>query len=126
PPEGEIDFGAGALSSKSDKAIASGKDLGLADRRKYSSWRAMLEGELELPKGERIDFVSIVTPNDTHFEIAKAFAAAGFHIVCDKPLVHTSAQARELIETVKKSGVVFAVTYNYSGYPMVKQARHMV
>src|SRR5215468_2750629 len=76
--DGEIEFVAGALSSKPEKAVASGKELGLADRRNYSSWRAMLEGELELPKGERIDLVSIVTPNDTHYGIAKAFAAAGF------------------------------------------------
>jgi predicted dehydrogenase len=124
--DGEIEFVAGALSSKPEKAVASGKELGLADRRNYSSWRAMLEGELELPKGERIDLVSIVTPNDTHYAIAKAFAAAGIHVVCDKPLVHTSEQARDVVATVKKSGVVFAVTYNYSGYPMVKQARHLV
>ncbi len=126
--DGEIEFVAGALSSNPDKAIASGRDLGLPDGRNYPSWQAMLEGELKLAKGAggRIDFVSIVTPNDTHYAIAKAFAAAGIHVVCDKPLVHTSEQARDLIATVRKSGVVFAVTYNYSGYPMVKQARHMV
>ena len=127
--DGQIDFVAGALSSKPDKALASGKELGLSDARNYPSWQVMLESELKLPKGEvggRIDFVSIVTPNDTHYPIAKAFAAAGIHVVCDKPLVHTTEQARDLIATVKKSGVVFAVTYNYSGYPMVKQARHMI
>jgi predicted dehydrogenase len=127
--DGQIDFVAGALSSNPDKALASGRDLGLSPDRNYPSWGAMLNAELKRPvdgPDARIDFVSIVTPNDTHFSIAKEFAAAGFHVVCDKPLVHSTVQARELIDAVKKSGVVFAVTYNYSGYPMVKQARHMV
>lgn len=127
--DGQIDFVAGALSSNPEKALASGRDLGLSPDRTYPSWGAMLDAELKRPVNgpdARIDFVSIVTPNDTHFSIAKEFAAAGIHVVCDKPLVHSSAQARELIDAVKKSGVVFAVTYNYSGYPMVKQARHMV
>jgi predicted dehydrogenase len=124
--DGEIEFVAGALSSKAEKALQSGRDLGLHDRRNYRSWEAMLEGESKLARGERIDFVSVVTPNDTHYQVARAFAAAGIHVVCDKPLVHTSQQARDLIATVKKAGVVFCVTYNYSGYPMVKQARHMV
>ncbi|MGE3109469.1 MAG: Gfo/Idh/MocA family protein [Phycisphaerales bacterium] len=119
-------FVAGALSSTPEKSIASGRELGLADGRNYPSWRAMLDGELSLAPSERIDFVSIVTPNDTHFEIARAFASAGFNVVCDKPLVHTSDQARELIRAVESTGVVFAVTYNYSGYPLVKHARHMV
>jgi predicted dehydrogenase len=124
--DGQIDFIAGALSSNPDKAMASGKDLGLASDRNYPSWQAMLIGESKLPRDQRVDFVSIVTPNDTHFEIAAAFAKAGFNIVCDKPLCHTSGQARELCDIVKKAGIVFAVTYNYSGYPLVKQARHMV
>jgi len=121
-----VRFTAGALSSTSEKAIASGKDLGLEDRRNYSTWAQMLEGELKLPPGERIDFVSIVTPNNAHFPVAKAFAQAGFNVVCDKPMVVSSEQARELIATVEKAGVVFGVTYNYSGYPMVKQARSMI
>ena len=121
-----VRFTAGALSSTSEKAIASGKDLGLDDRRNYSTWAQMLEGEQKLPPGERIDFVSIVTPNNAHFPVAKAFAQAGFNVVCDKPMVVSSEQARELIATVEKAGVVFGVTYNYSGYPMVKQARSMI
>jgi predicted dehydrogenase len=121
-----VRFTAGALSSNPDKACASGRDLGLDDRRNYGSWEEMLKGELSLPAGDRIDFVSIVTPNHTHFPVAKAFAEGGINVVCDKPLVHTSAQARELISIVKRTGAVFGVTYNYSGYPMVKQAREMV
>ena len=124
--DGEIDFVAGALSSSPDKAKASGKDLGLADDRNYGTWEEMLEKELQRPEGERIDFVSIVTPNHVHYPVAKAFAEAGFNVVCDKPLVHTSEQANDLVKTVEKSGVVFAVTYNYTGYPMIRQARCMV
>jgi predicted dehydrogenase len=86
----------------------------------------MLAGELKRPEGDRIDLVSIVTPNHVHFPVAHAFADAGIHVVCDKPLVHTSVQATKLRQTVKKRNVVFGVTYNYTGYPMVKQARHMV
>jgi predicted dehydrogenase len=124
--DGQYEFVAGALSSNPQKAIASGKDLGLEDSRNYPSWEAMLEGEAKLPPDQRIDVVSIVTPNHVHYPVAKAFSEAGFHVVCDKPLVHTSQQARDLLETVKKSGTVFGVTYNYTGYPMVKQARAMI
>ncbi len=124
--DSQTEFVAGALSSNPDKARASGRDLGLPDERNYGSWQELLEGELKLPAERRIDFVSIVTPNHMHYPVAKAFAAAGIHVVCDKPLVHSSEQAHDLIRTVEKSGVVFAVTYNYTGYPMVKQARHMV
>ncbi len=117
---------AGALSSTPEKSRASGRDLGLPDDRNYASWQEMLEQESRRPEGDRIDFVSIVTPNHTHFEIARAFADAGFHVVLDKPMVHTSEQAAQLVETVERRGVVFAVTYNYTGYPLVRQAREMV
>ena len=124
--DGQTEFIAGALSSNPDKARASGQDLGLADDRNYGSWQEMLEKELARPEDERIDFVSIVTPNHVHYPVAKAFAEAGINVICDKPLVHTSEQANDLIRIVEKTGVVFAVTYNYTGYPMVRQARHMV
>ena len=122
--DGRYEFVAGALSSSPEKALASGQDLGLA--RNYGTWQDMLEQELALPAEQRIDLVSIVTPNHVHYPVAKAYAAAGIHVVCDKPLVHTMQQARDLMATVQKSGVVFAVTYNYTGYPMIKHARHMV
>jgi predicted dehydrogenase len=86
----------------------------------------MLEKESQLPEGERIDYVSIVTPNHAHFEPAQAFVEAGFNVVLDKPMVHNSEQAQKLVEAVEKHGVVFAVTHNYTGYPMVKEARHWV
>ncbi len=124
--DNKVQFVAGCLSSTPDKAIASGKDLGLDDSRNYPTWEAMLEGEKKLPADQRIDFVSIVTPNHVHFPVAHAFASAGFNVICDKPLVHTMDQARQLIAAAKRSGVVFGVTYNYSGYPLVKQAREMV
>lgn len=123
---GGVAFVAGALSSTPEKSVASARTLGLANERCYPTWQAMLERESSLPASERIDFVSIVTPNDTHFEIAEAFADGGFHVVLDKPMVHTSDQAAALARTVERTGVVFAVTYNYSGYPLVKQARHLV
>jgi predicted dehydrogenase len=124
--DGEIEFTAGALSSTKEKALASGRDLGLPDERNYATWQDMLESELGLPDEERIDFVSIVTPNHLHFPVAHAFAEVGFNVVLDKPMVHTSHQAEDLARAIEGSGVVFAVTYNYTGYPMVKQARYMV
>lgn len=124
--DGQMQLTAGALSSSPEKALASGRELGLADDRNHPSWQALLEDELRRPAGERIDFVSIVTPNHMHYPVAKAFAEAGINVVCDKPLVHTSEQANDLLATAEKSGVVFAVTYNYTGYPLVRQARHMV
>ena len=124
--DGHYEFVAGALSASAEKAKASGRDLGLSDARNHGSWQALLEDELKRPNDERIDVVSIVTPNHVHCEVARAFVDAGFHVVCDKPLVHTSGQADDLVARVAKQGTVFAVTYNYTGYPMVRQAREMV
>ncbi|MDQ3864029.1 MAG: Gfo/Idh/MocA family oxidoreductase [Actinomycetota bacterium] len=124
--DGQMELTAGALSSTEERSKASGRALGLPDDRNYGSWQEMLECELDLPEEVRIDFVSVVVPNHLHFPVARAFAEAGFNVVCDKPMVHSSDQARKLIKTVEASDVVFAVTYNYTGYPMVKQARHMV
>jgi predicted dehydrogenase len=117
---------AGALSATPEKARRSGAALGLPDDRNYPTWEAMLEGELKRPEGERIDLVVIVTPNHVHYPVARAFAEAGINVVSDKPLVHTSEQAEDLVATAQRTGVVFAVTYNYTGYPMVKHAREMV
>jgi predicted dehydrogenase len=129
--DGQARFVAGALSSSPDKAIASGRDLGLAADRNYGSWQDMLAAEKRRPVGDfasggRIDFVSIVTPNFAHYEPAKAFAEAGFNVVLDKPMVMNEAQAADLVKTVQRAGVVFAVTYNYTGYPMVKKAAELV
>ena len=124
--DGEIEVTAGCLSSTPEKAKASGRELGLADERNYGTYQEMLERESALPDGERIDLVAIVTPNHMHYPVAKAFAEAGFNVVIDKPLVHTSEQAKELVNVVAQRDITFAVTYNYTGYPMVRQARHMV
>jgi predicted dehydrogenase len=124
--DGRFALVAGALSSQPGKAIASGRELGLSDERNHGSWQALLRHELSLPPERRVHVVAIVTPNHLHHEIALACVEAGFHVVCDKPLVHTSAQAEALVRAVAQRGTVFAVTYNYSGYPMVRQAREMV
>jgi predicted dehydrogenase len=124
--DGFTEFVAGALSSDPGKAKLSGEDLLLAPQRNYGSWREMLDQESKLPDGERIDYVSIVTPNHVHFEPALAFAQAGINVVLDKPMVHTSEQAQKLIEAVEQHNVVFGVTHNYTGYPMVKEARNWV
>jgi len=124
--DGQMELASGALSSSPEKALASGRALGLADDRNHPSWQVLLEDELRRPAEQRVDFVSIVTPNHMHYPVAKAFAEAGINVVCDKPLVHSSEQANDLLVAVEKSGVVFAVTYNYTGYPLVRHARHMV
>jgi predicted dehydrogenase len=117
---------AGALSSDPAKAKASAPDYDIPVDRAYGSHKEMAEKEAKRPAAERIDFVSVATPNHTHFEIAKTFAEAGFNVVCDKPLTFDLAQAEELAKVVKRTGVVFAVTHNYTGYPLVRQARDMV
>ncbi len=124
--DGQFEFVAGALSSTAERSLQSGKELGLDKSRIYANWQDMLNSELALPKNQRIDFVSIVTPNHLHYPVAKAFAEAGFDIVCDKPLVHTVEQAKDLKTIVEQNNIVFALTHNYTGYPMVKQARHMI
>jgi predicted dehydrogenase len=108
------------------KARQSGKDLLLPAKRNYGTWQEMLEKESSLPEGECVDLVSIVTPNHAHFGPALAFVEAGFHVVVDKPMVQTDEEAQALVKAVEEKGVVFGVTYNYTGYPMVKEARHWV
>jgi len=124
--DGEIELVAGVFSSSPEKSKAQGKELFLDPNRVYGSYQEMVEKESKLPEGERIDFVSIVTPNHMHFPIAKAFIEAGFHVVCDKPMTTTLEEAEELCRLVKKHDVVFALTHNYTGYPMVKEARELV
>jgi predicted dehydrogenase len=116
----------GALSSAPEKARLSGEDLGLEPGRNHADWQTLLNDELKRPAAERIHFVSIVTPNHMHYPVARAFTEAGIHVVCDKPLVHTSEQAAELIRLARERETLFGVTYNYTGYPMVRQARAMV
>jgi predicted dehydrogenase len=115
---------AGALSSDEARARVSGEELGLAPDRIYSDFREMAKREAK--RNDGIEAVSIVTPNHLHFPVSKAFMEAGIHVICDKPLVHTSREAKALIDLEKKTGLIFALTHNYSGYPMIRQAREMV
>ena len=117
---------AGALSSDPVRAKESAEDYAIPLDRAYGSYQELIEKELALPEDQRIDFISVATPNHTHFEIAKAAVEAGFNVICDKPLTLDLAQAEQLQAAVEASGVVFAVTHNYTGYPLVRQARHMV
>ncbi|MBI2194866.1 MAG: Gfo/Idh/MocA family oxidoreductase [Planctomycetes bacterium] len=124
--DGKIDLAAGCFSSNSEKSKASGAELLLPPQRVYGSYQEMVEKEKKLPEGERIDFVAIVTPNHVHYPVAKAFIEAGFHVVCDKPMTTTLKDAESLCRLVKKHDVVFALTHNYTGYPMVKEAREFI
>jgi predicted dehydrogenase len=124
--DNEAEFVAGAFSSDAAKSKKSGEALFLDPGRVYGSWKQMVEAEAKKKADERLDFVSIVTPNSVHFPVAKAFLEAGFNVVCDKPMTMDLTEARSLREVVRKSGKVFALTHNYTGYPMVKQARWMV
>jgi len=118
------EFVSGALSSTSDKSIRSGKALGLMSDRIYPDFETMAKAESKRPDG--IEAVAIVTPNHMHAAPAYAFLTAGIHVICDKPLTTTLKEALKLQEAAKKSGKIFAVTHNYTGYPMVRQARAMV
>jgi predicted dehydrogenase len=115
---------AGALASTAEKAQRSGRALGLSDDRVYSDFAAMAQAERARDDG--IEVVSIVTPNHMHAPAAEAFLQAGIHVICDKPLATTSADARRLQAMATERGLLLAVTYNYTGYPMVRQAREMV
>ena len=124
--DGEIELVAGAFSSDPKKSALSGKDFYLKPSRVYASYQEMAEKEKALPENERIDFVTIVVQNFLHFEVAKTFLEAGFNVICDKPVTLDLEQARELRTIIKKSKKVFALTHNYTGYPMVKLARQMI
>jgi predicted dehydrogenase len=124
--DGKIELVAGAFSSDPNKSRESGAQLLLDPRRVYISYEAMAEAEAKLPAGERIDFVSIVTPNFAHFPAAKAFLKAGFNVVCDKPMTLDLDEAFQLRDLVRQSGKVFALTHAYTGYPMVKEAREIL
>lgn len=122
--DGDYDLVAGALSSRPDVARQSGRNLGLADDRIYTSYEEMARAEAARPDG--IEAVSIVTPNHMHFGPAKAFLEAGIHVICDKPVTSTLEDARKLAEIQPKNGARFLLTHNYTGYPLIRQARELV
>jgi predicted dehydrogenase len=124
--DGEAEFVAGAFSRDPVKSKKSGDELGLDPKRVYKTYEEMAEKESKLPADQRIDFVSIVVPNSGHYPVSKLFLESGINVICDKPMTTTFADAKALQKLVIKSGKVFALTHNYTGYPMVKQARHLV
>jgi len=115
---------AGALSSDPQRAKASALELGIAPDRAYGSYAEMFKAEASRP--DPIDAVAIVTPNHMHFPVAKAALDSGFHVICDKPLTTTTADAVSLAKLVKDTGLIFCVTHNYTGYPLMRQARAMI
>ena len=124
--DGQIELVCGAFSSSAEKSILSGQDLYLNPERVYGSYQEMIDKEKLLPADQRMDFVSIVTPNHMHYGPAKMALDNGFHVVCDKPLAFDMDEALDLQKTVEETGLIFSLTHNYTGYPMVKQARQMV
>jgi len=122
--DGLFRFAAGALDHRAEEGRAYGIELGLDADRSYGDWREMLEGERNRP--DRVELVTVATPNNTHYEISKAFLQAGFHVLCEKPLTMTVAEADELAQIAQKEGKICAVNYGYSGYSLVRHMRAMV
>ena len=121
----QVQIVAGCFSQDPANTRITGEQLYLDPARCYDTAQEMAVAEAKLPEDKRVDFVSIVTPNVSHFAIAKTFLDAGFHVVCDKPMTHTLDEAKELANLVEKSGLVFALTHNYTGHPLVRHARHL-
>lgn len=117
---------AGALSSDPARAKASGPAYDIKADRAYGSVPEMIAAEKALPADKRIDFVTVATPNNTHFAVCKAAVEAGFNVVCDKPMTFDLKEAEELQQLVEKNGVVLALSHNYTGYPLVRQVREMI
>ena len=124
--DGQIELVCGAFSSDAEKSRLSGQDLFLPANRVYANFAEMIAQEAKLPAEIRMDFVSIVTPNHVHYAPAKMALEYGFHVVCDKPLVLDMSEAIDLQAVVEKTGLIFALTHTYAGYPMVKQAKAMI
>ena len=121
----QIDLVCGAFSSDPERSKASGADLLLPANRCYGTFEEMIHAEKALPASERMDFIAIVTPNHMHFPPAKMALENGFHVLSDKPATFNLAEAKALAALVKKSGRLYGLTHNYTGYPLVKQARDM-
>ena len=124
--DGLFELAAGALDIVPEKGREFAMHHGVAPERAYGDWREMLAQERNLPLGERLDLVTVATPNSTHFEIAQAFLRNGFHVLCEKPLATTIEDAEALLLTAQEQRRILAVNYGYTGYPMVRQARAMV
>lgn len=124
--DGEIELVCGVFSSDPAKSKETGKALYLPENRVYNNFEEMILQEKQLPEGERMDFVAIVTPNHVHAAPTRLALENGFHVVCDKPITLNTQEAEEILAVVEKTGLVFCLTHNYTGYPMVKEARHMI
>src|ERR1700743_3376436 len=122
----EYELVCGAFSSNPEKSKASGLLLGLPADRSYTSHKELIEKEKQLPENERVQVISIVTPNHVHFEPTKMALENGFHVILDKPMTFSLAEAKELDKVVKASGKLFCLTHTYTGYPMVKEAKQFV
>jgi predicted dehydrogenase len=122
--DGRYTLISGVFASGAERSRAFAATLDIAPERRYGSWQEMAAAEAQRDDG--VEVVSVVTPNNTHYPIAKAFLEQGIHVICDKPLATEVADALDLQQIVRRTGLVFGVTYNYSGYPMVRQARAMV
>ncbi|MHA7888037.1 Gfo/Idh/MocA family protein [Roseicyclus sp.] len=122
--DGNFSLVAGALDADPEKGRAYAQRLGVAADRAYGDWREMLEGERG--RADRVDLVTVATPNSTHFEITKAFLEAGFHVLCEKPMTMTVEEGEEIVRVARATGRICAVNYCYSAYPMVREMRHMV
>ncbi|WP_284261582.1 Gfo/Idh/MocA family protein [Roseicyclus amphidinii] len=122
--DGNFSLVAGALDADAEKGRAYAQRLGVAADRAYGDWREMLEGERG--RADRVDLVTVATPNSTHFEITKAFLEAGFHVLCEKPMTMTVEEGEEIVRVARATGRICAVNYCYSAYPMVREMRHMV
>ncbi len=123
--DGQAELVAGCFSRDPENTRITGEQLYLDPARCYDTYEEMAKAEAKLPADERIDFVSIVTPNVSHFAIAKTFLEAGFHVVCDKPMTYSLDEARQLATIVEKTGLIFALTHNYTGYPLIRHAREL-
>ncbi len=121
----QIELVAGCFSQTPENTRLTGEQLYLDPSRCYPDFQQMAAAEARLPDDQRIDFVSIVTPNVSHFRIAKTFLEAGFHVICDKPMTYSLEEAEALVPLVEESGLVFVLTHNYTGHPMVRHARSM-
>lgn len=124
--DGLIELVCGAFSSDPERSRLSGSDLFLPRERCYGSYGELFAAEKALPAGEKMDFVSIVTPNHLHYPVAKEALENGFHVMCDKPMTFDLDEARRLAALVESTGLIFGLTHNYTGYPLVKEARHRI
>jgi predicted dehydrogenase len=122
--DGNFSLVAGALDADAEKGRAYAERLGVDPARAYGDWHEMLAGERD--RDDRVDLVTVATPNSTHFEITRAFLEAGFHVLCEKPMTMTVEEGEEIVRVARATGRICAVNYCYSAYPMVREMRHMV